>query len=332
MTRTPLDWLGRREALLAVACLAAVLLFSCLSPYFLSVDNLTTILRNSVELLLVGLGMTLLLGTGGIDVSVGVAMGLAAIVVGRLLQAGVSPVIAGLAGPVVAILIGALTGSVVVIGRIPAIVATLGLFGVYKAAIYLCLGGDWMSGLPTSLTELVGMRIGGIPSAFVIVAAAYLCLYVAVRKTPFGPHLLAIGNSEAKAILSGISVHRTRLLAFIISGALTGLAASFYVATYRNVEMTIGGTLALEAIAAVVLGGTSVTGGRMSLSGTILGVILLRLLQNGLLLSGVPSLWQPVVTGLLLLLVLGLEAAQGRLPIGILLTGGPNRSSAGAKR
>jgi AI-2 transport system permease protein len=101
----------------------------------------------------------------------------------------------------------------------------------------------------------------------------------------------------------------------VISGGLCGLAASFYVATYRNVEMTIGATLALEAVAAVVLGGTAVTGGRISLLGTAFGVILLRILQNGLLLVGVPSLWQPVVTGLLLLLVLGAEALSGRLPL-----------------
>ncbi|MDR3374748.1 MAG: ABC transporter permease [Ancalomicrobiaceae bacterium] len=315
----PLDWFGRREALLAVACLAAVLLFSFLSPYFFNAENLSAVLSNSVELLLVGLGMTLLLGVGGIDVSVGVAMGLAAIAVGRLLQAGVTPAVAGLAGPVAGLLIGVGTGSVVVFGRIPAIVATLGLYGVYRAGIYLCLGGDWLSGLPIGLTELVGTGIAGVPLAFPIVALTYLALYVALRRTPFGPHLLAIGDSEAKARLSGVSVNRTQLLAFIISGGLTGLAASFYVATYRNVEMTIGGTLALEAIAAVVLGGTSVIGGRVSLIGTVLGVLLLRLLQNGLLLSGVPSLWQTVVTGLLLLFVLGIEAVQGRLSLTMLM-------------
>jgi ribose/xylose/arabinose/galactoside ABC-type transport system permease subunit len=204
----------------------------------------------------------------------------------------------------------------VIFGRIPAIVATLGLLGVYRAGIFLALGGSWLSGLPVGLTNLLAVRFFGLPVSVLVIALAYGAVFVAVRFTPFGAHLLAIGNSEARARLAGIGVRRTQVAAFVISGALCGLAASFYVATYRNVEMTIGATLALEAVAAVVLGGTAVTGGRISLLGTAFGVILLRLLQNGLLLAGVPSLWQPVVTGLLLLLVLGAEALSGRLPLG----------------
>ena len=310
---------GEREALLAAACIACAALFSILSPHFADPGNLSTILRNSVELFLVGLGMTLLLGVGGIDVSVGVVMGLAAIAVGRLLEAGVDPALAGLAGPLAGAALGLVTAAVVVLGRIPAIVATLGLFGVYRAAIFLALGGSWLSGLPTGLTELFGARLLGVPASFLVIAAAYAAVFVALRHTPFGPHLLATGNAADKARLAGVSVRRTQFVAFVVSGALCGLAASFYIATYRNVAVTIGGTLALEAIAAVVLGGTSILGGRVSLVGTALGVLLLRLLQNGLLLVGVPSLWQPVVTGLLLLLVLGAGAARGKLAIPPLL-------------
>jgi AI-2 transport system permease protein len=307
--------LSGRELLLTAGCLASGLVFALLSPYFATADNLLTIARNSTELLLVGLGMTLLLGVGGIDVSVGVVMGLAAIAVGRLLQSGAPTGVAALAGPLAGLLLGVVTAVVVVMGRIPAIVATLGLFGVYRAAIFLALGGSWLSGLPTSLTNLLSQKLLGLPISVLVVAVAYLAVFVALRLTPFGPHLLAVGNSEARARLAGVSVRRTQFLTFAASGALCGLAATFYVATYRNVEMTIGGTLALEAIAAVVLGGTVVTGGRVSLVGTILGVILLRILQNGLLLVGVPSLWQPVVTGLLLILVLGAEALSGRWPL-----------------
>ncbi len=136
---------------------------------------------------------------------------------------------------------------------------------------------------------------------------------MALRHTPYGPHLLAIGNNEEKARLSGVAVRRVRIATFVISGVLAGVAADFYVSTYRNVAMTVGGSIALEAIAAVVLGGTSILGGRCSLAGTALGVVLIRLIQNGLVLIGVPSLWQTVVTGCLLLLVLSGEALRGRL-------------------
>lgn len=314
-----LSMIGGREALLLGALLLAGLVFTLASPVFATPDNLLTVLRNCGELFLVSLGMTLLLAMGGVDVSVGMVMGLAAIAVGRALQAGWPPLVASFAGPVVGALLGLLAGMIVALGRVPAIVGTLGLLGIYRAAIFLALGGSWLSGLPADLSEILSARLLGVPVAVLVIAAAYALVWVALRRMPFGLHLLSIGNAEERARLSGVQVTRVRFTAFVISGLLCGVAASFYVATYRNVATTVGGTLSLEAIAAVVLGGTAVTGGRCSLLGTALGVLLLRIVQNGLLLVGVPSLWQSVVTGALLLGVLGLEAAQGRLPGALML-------------
>jgi AI-2 transport system permease protein len=304
-----------REATLLASCLLAGIVFSAASPAFATADNLLTILRNSNELLLVGLGMTLLLAMGGVDVSVGMTMGLGAIAVGEALQAGWPLWVAMLAGPATGAALGMASACVVVLGRIPAIVGTLGLLGVYRTAIFLALGGSWLSGLPVGLTNTLNVRPLGIPLALIVILIAYGLLWIALRRTPYGPHLLSVGNSEERARLAGVAVVRTRFATFVVNGILCGVAAVFYIATYRNVATTIGGALALEAIAAVVLGGTSITGGRCSLAGTAIGVILLRLLQNGLLLIGVPSLWQSVATGALLLGVLGLEAAQGRLTL-----------------
>ncbi len=297
------------------ACIVAIIVFSVASPYFATAGNAATLLRNSVELLLVGLGMTLLLAMGGIDVSVGIVLGLAAIGVGQALVAGLPIAITVLAGPVIGATLGLVTAAVVVLGRVPAIVGTLGLLGIYRTAMFVLLGGQWLSGLPTDLTGVLATTFLGVPVTAFVIGLVYLAVWVALRRTTFGLHVLAIGNSEEKARLSGISVVRVRFSMFILSGALTGLAATFYVANYRNVEMTIGSTLALDAIAAVVLGGTSVLGGRCSLLGTVLGVLLLRILQNGLLLVGVPSLWQPVLTGALLIGVLALEVAANRLSL-----------------
>jgi AI-2 transport system permease protein len=306
---------GGRELTLLVACLVVAVVASAASPYFATVDNLSTVLRSSVELMIIGLGMTLLLAMGGIDVSIGMVLGLAALAVGMLVAAGDRPFLPILAGPAVGALLGVLTGAVVVLGGIPAIVGTLGLLGVYRAAIFLLLGGRWLSGLPPTLTSVLSSDLLGAPVAAIVIAAVYLAAWLALRHTPYGPHLLAIGNDEEKARLSGIAVRRVRIATFVVSGLLAGVAAVFYVSTYRNVAMTIGGNIALEAIAAAVLGGTSITGGSCSLLGTALGVILIRLLQNGLVLVGVPSLWQTVVTGALLLLVLSGEEVRGRLGI-----------------
>lgn len=317
MQRSPIGtFLGGRELTLFAACLAVAVVFAAASPYFATVGNLTTVMRNSIELLVIGLGMTLVLAMGGIDVSIGMVMGISAIVVGDLLQAGANPLWTIPASLITGTLLGLVTASVVVLGRIPAIVGTLGLLGVYRAAIFLLLGGSWLSGLPPTLTNLIGARVAGIPVPAVIIAAIYAAAWLALRRTPYGPHLLAIGNDEEKARLSGVAVAKVRFATFMASGLLAGLAAVFYVSTYRNVAMTIGGNISLEAIAAVVLGGTNIMGGRCSLLGTALGVLLLRLLQNGLVLIGVPSLWQTVVTGGLLLLVLSGDAMRGRLTFG----------------
>jgi AI-2 transport system permease protein len=303
---------GREWALLGAAILASIV-FSVASPYFATAGNAATIVRNSTELMLAGLGMTLLLAMGSIDVSIGILMGLAAIAVAHALLASVAPALALLVGPVTGAGLGLVTALVVVLGRVPAIVGTLGLLGVYRMGIFALLGGQWLSGLPAGLTALLSNSLFGIPLSVFVIGLSYLAVWLALRRTPYGPHLLSIGNAEEKARLSGVPVMKVRIATFVVSGALTGLAASFYVANYRNVEMAIGSTLALDAIAAVVLGGTSIMGGRCSLLGTALGVILLRILQNGLLLVGVPSLWQPVVTGVVLIGVLALELPMSRM-------------------
>ena len=294
--------LGGRELTLLALCLSAGAAFAFASPGYLSAGNLAAVARNSVELLLVGLGITLLLAMGGIDVTVGVVLGLAAIAIGNLLRLGANPWLAAAAGPVVGLALGLVTGGVVVFGRIPAIVATIGLLGVYRTAIFVVLGGSWLSGLPPTLTPIFGAQaLGIVPVSLIVIAFAYGAAFLALRRTPFGLHMLAIGDNEERARLAGVAVKRVRLASYAISGALCGLAAVFYVTTYRNVEMTVGATLALDAIAAVVLGGTNILGGRASLLGTALGVLLIRILQNGLTVVGVASLWQPVVTGALLL-------------------------------
>lgn len=302
-----------REVTLAFACAGAAGAFALASPAFGTVSNIVTVLRNGYELWLVALGMTLLLAMGAIDISVGAALGIAAIFVGQTLLAGLPLLAVIVVGPLAGAAMGLVAGLVVVLGRIPAIVATLGLFGVFRTLIFLLLGGQWLSGLPSSLTTLMAWQGLGLPLGLVLVAVAYGVAWTALRRTPYGLHLLAIGQSEERARLMGIAVDRVRVLTFVASGALCGLAGVLYVGLYRNVSMTVGSNIALEAVAAVILGGTAIFGGRASLVGTILGVLLLRILQNGLLLAGVPSLWQSVVTGALLLAVLASEVLSGRI-------------------
>ncbi len=235
---------GREWALLCAAILASIA-FSVASPYFATAGNAATIARNSTELMLAGLGMTLLLAMGSIDVSIGILMGLAAIAVAHGLLASVAPALALLIGPVAGAGLGLVTAIVVVLGRVPAIVGTLGLLGVYRMGIFALLGGQWLSGLPVGLTRLLSTTVFGLPLSLLVIGLAYLVIWMALRHTPYGPYLLSIGNAEEKARLSGVPVTKVRIATFVISGALTGIAASFSVANYRNVEMAIAAHLPL---------------------------------------------------------------------------------------
>jgi AI-2 transport system permease protein len=207
---------------------------------------------------------------------------------------------------------GLLSGSLIVLGKVPPIIATLGLFGVYQSAIFLLLGGSWISGLPNTLGPVVNSSFFGIPVVAIYIVALYLVGWVILRWLPLGTAILAVGGNERAARLSGIAVDRSKFFVYAFTGLLVGVAALLYVARYRNVETSTGGSVALDAIVAAVLGGASVLGGRANLLGTMLGVLLVRLLQNGFVLSGVPSLWEQVMTGGLLLVVLVFDAVAGR--------------------
>jgi AI-2 transport system permease protein len=306
-------WLfGRRELTLALACGVVAVFFQFLSPYFLTPENLTTILRNSVELLLVSLGITFILATAGIDIAVGGALGICAIFVGWSIEGGWPFAAVILIGPLIGTGLGLVSAILIVQGKIPPIIATLGLFGIYRAAIFLLLGGSWISGLPDTLGPAVNTSIAGIPLTAIYVLFFYLVGWVVIRWVPLGIAIRATGGNERAARLSGVSVGRTKFFVYGFTGLLVGFAAFLYVARYRNVETSTGGLIALDAIVASVLGGTSVLGGKANLLGAMFGVLLVRLLQNGFVLIGVPSLWEQVITGFLLIGVLIIDALAGR--------------------
>jgi ribose transport system permease protein/AI-2 transport system permease protein len=261
-----------------------------------------------VELLLVSLGITFVLATAGIDIAVGGALGICAIFVGWSVQGGWPLALAMLIGPLVGTGLGLVSAFLIVQGKIPPIIATLGLFGVYRAAIFLLLGGSWISGLPDTLGPAVNATIAGIPLTAIYILFFYFIGWIVIRWLPLGIAIRATGGNERAARLSGVSIGRTKFFVYGFTGLLVGFAAFLYVARYRNVETSTGGLIALDAIVASVLGGTSVLGGKANLLGAMFGVLLVRLLQNGFVLIGVPSLWEQVITGALLIAVLILDA------------------------
>ena len=289
-----------------------VVVFASQSEFFLSERNLTTILRNSVDLAVICAGMTIIIVLGGIDVSVGGIVAVCAVLIGRAYQFDMPDWIVVLIGLSAGALLGALNGTIIARTRVPPIVATLGTMYVFIAILFIVIGGVWISGLPNTLSFLVLGDAFGIPVGAFIIGAVYAFSWLLLRRTPWGQRVVAIGCDEVAARLVGIRVDRTKIQAYALLGMFAGVAAVLYVARMRNVEVNIGTNIALEAIAATILGGASIRGGVGSLIGALLGVLFIKMTQNGLVLIGVSSLWETVVIGGLLIVVLILDALETR--------------------
>ena len=302
----------QRELILAAAIVGIVILFATRSEFFLSERNLVTVLRNSVDLAVVSAGMTLVIIMGGIDVSVGGILAVAAIFIGRAYQADLPDVMVVPIGLASAALLGFLNGVFCAKAKVPPIIATLGSMYIFIAVLYLVIGGTWIHGLPNTLSFLIRGELFGVPAGVIIIAAVYGLCWAILRRHIWGRHLLAIGSDEHAARLAGINVDWIKIRTYTLLGLLAGLAAVLYVARLRNVEVNIGTNIALEAIAATILGGANIRGGVGSLMGTLQGVFFIKLMQNGLVLSGVSSLWETVIIGGLLIIVLTIDAIQSK--------------------
>ncbi len=301
-----------REIALLATIVAVGAVFSLASPYFLTVSNLVQTLRAGLELAIVSGGMTLVIIMGGIDVSVGGILAVSAIIIGKAYQAGLPAFAVAPIGLFTGTVLGAFNGVLTAKLKVPPIVATLGSMYVFSAIMFLVIGGAWIAGLPGTLSPLVNGTVGFVPASAIVILAVYLACWVVLRRLPFGRHIYAIGCNEQSARLVGINVDRTKIATYAMLGFLTGLAALLYVARMRNVEINIGTSIAFEAIAATILGGTSIRGGVGSLLGTLLGVVFIRIMQNGLVLVGISSLWETVIIGGLLVIVLTADALASR--------------------
>lgn len=292
---------GRRDLFAIALLIVEVLLFSVLAENFATAENIWSIIRNATDLAIVSIGMTLVIVTGGIDVSVGSVLGVVAILVGRGLQAGWHPAVIVVAAVGLGAALGLMNGLIISYGRITDIIATLGTMNIWRAAVFAWLGGRWITGLPKVFAGLTTGRTWGIPNPLFLITGFYLFFLYLTTFRRFGRQIYAVGNSPEAALLAGINVSRVKIAAYTIMGALTGVGALVYIGRMGSVEITVGLDLAMRSIAAVVIGGTAVTGGRGSLIGTLAGVLFIDTMKNGLVLLGVPSLWDRAIIGVLIL-------------------------------
>ncbi|WP_108660324.1 ABC transporter permease [Acuticoccus kandeliae] len=320
--RPGLDYVGILARFAApLFLLFLVVLFALLEPRFLHPLNLMNILRQVSIMGLVAVGMTFVILTAGIDLSVGSVVALAGLVgayvakgglddrfaVGAAATAGNPVFLAILAAVAVGAACGALQGLAITRLRVPPFVVTLGGLTAFRGLALIFSGGGPISGFSPSFVWWGQGRIYGIPVPVIVFAAVAMIAHVVLRYTRFGLHVYATGGNNPAAELNGVAVRRTTFSVYVIVGFLSGLAAFLLSARLNSAEAVAGLQLELDVIAAVVIGGTSLFGGVGSIFGTVVGVLLIGVLRNGLVLMNVSSFVQQILIGLILVLAVAVD-------------------------
>ncbi|MGI8826286.1 MAG: ABC transporter permease [Chloroflexota bacterium] len=305
-----------REIGILAFLIALVVAFSIRTPRFFSGGNFRDILLDISLLAIVAVGETMVIISRNIDLSVGSIVGFGALVAAIMVKDNPHLPVAVilLAGLGVGGALGLLNGLLITVGRIPAIIATLGTLFVYRGADFL-VGQNWTpSGqvysqdLTSSFTDLATASTLGIPNLIFFAAVVGVIFIYTLRYTRFGRRIYAVGGNPEAARLAGINVARTTLMVFLMSGALAGLASVLYASRFANITTTEGSGFELQVIAAVVIGGANIFGGSGGVIGTILGALLLGSIGDYLALSGLSEFWQLVVQGLIILAAVIVDA------------------------
>ena len=310
------ETLARFQSLLALAVMVVAL--SLASEQFLTVPNLRNILLQISVNLCLSIGMTLIILTGGIDLSVGAILGLAGAVAAGLLKNGLTlkllgvqlqftPFGAAVAGILVGLILGWHNGMAITRFKLPPFVATLGMLSIGRGLTML-----WTNGFPvTALGPTFGF-IGagfwlGVPMAIWISAALVVTFYLISIHTTLGRYIYAVGGSEKAATFAGLNVNRIKVWVYTLAGGLAAVGGLILTARLDAADPKAGLGYELDSIAAVVIGGTSLSGGRGSILGTVLGCLIIGVLNNGLVLLEVSPFWQAVIKGYVILLAVAVD-------------------------
>lgn len=291
-----------RQALYRV--LAAALVFVALafaSDAFLSVDNLLNVARQSALLFLMASGLTLVILTAGLDLSVGANIALSACLAATAIKATGAPLAGVAVGLLCGALVGLLNGALVTLVRIPSFIATYGMMWMLTGITYSYMGGETIHGFPPAFRQFGSGYLFGIPIPVYVMALFLAAGTFFAQRTVWGQQIYALGANAEAARLSGVPVERRLRLVYTVSGAMAGLTSLIILARINSAQGDIGEDLTLPAIAAVLIGGTSLFGGSGSLAGTLIGAVILSLVVNGMNLLQINASWQPIATGLIVL-------------------------------
>ncbi|MDQ3012004.1 MAG: ribose ABC transporter permease [Acidobacteriota bacterium] len=299
---------GRQFGTLAGLIALSIVLW-IMTPHFLTISNLLNIAQQTTIVAIIAVGMTFVIITAGIDLSVGSVLAFAGVVMASLLQKGVPLVIALLAGLGTGLFCGLLNGLLITFGKLPPFIATLGMMSIARGAALVYTGGRPISGFSDGFRRLAVGEVFHISVPIIIMIAVYLIAHFVLTKTKLGRYTYAIGGNEEAAILSGVNVRFYKTLVYGLCGMLSGLAAIILTARLNSAQPIAGIMYELDAIAATVIGGTSLAGGEGKIFGTLIGALIIGVLRNGLNLLDISSFVQQVVIGAVIIVAVLFDMA-----------------------
>ncbi|MDY0289364.1 MAG: ABC transporter permease [Sphaerochaeta sp.] len=302
----------QRESAIFLALVAIMVVITIVAPQFATSGNIYRVSRQISLVAIASLGVFTVILTGGIDLSLGSTIGLSGVTCGMAMAAGVHPLLAILLGMVTGFSVGIINGLLVSYVGITPFIVTLGMLSIARGSIWIVTKGWPVENIDDRILVLGQGDLLGIPVPVVIMFAVALAIHFLMRFTVFGRRVYAIGGNEEATRLSGIDVQKIKCLAYGISGLLASVTGIILVARFSSAQTSSGEGWELDAIAAAVIGGTSLAGGAGSVVGVLIGAAIMGVIRNGLVLMRVSAYWQTSIMGLIVILAAVIDRVKNR--------------------
>lgn len=304
--------LRQRESAIFLALVAIMLVITIVAPQFATRGNIYRVSRQISFVAIAALGVFTVILTGGIDLSLGSTIGLSGITCGLAMASGVHPLLAILIGMATGFSVGIINGVLVSYVGITPFIVTLGMLSIARGTIWIITKGWPVENIDDRILVLGQGDILGIPVPVIIMLVVAVLIHFLMRKTVFGRRVYAIGGNEEATRLSGIDVQRIKCLVYGISGLLASITGIILVARFSSAQTSSGEGWELDAIAAAVIGGTSLAGGAGSIVGVLIGAAIMGVIRNGLVLMRVSAYWQTAIMGLIVILAAVIDRIKNR--------------------
>lgn len=300
------------QMILLITYIVGVIIFAILSPYFFTVENFLKIGLYAAQMGVLSAGMTFVMICGGMDISIGSVMALVGIVCSMMLKGGVNVVLVVVAGILLGTMCGVVNGLIITKGHVVPMIATLGTMTIFRGSAQIISDGQ-MIAISNKVFNAIGrMYVGGVmPLALIIMIIVYVIAWWILKYTYFGVQVYSVGGNAKATFLSGVDVNKIRLGVYTICGTTAGIAGITLASQSGAGLPNAAADINMDVIAAVVLGGTSLSGGKGKVIGTVLGVAILSTLSNGMNMLAVPSFYQSVIRGIVLILAVVGDVFRG---------------------